>query len=69
MLQLCAGLAATSNPFCVNGEQFLSRNREMPGDMHGLMRRSKMYRGTFWRPGTFCSWFMNTVFSFARETR
>jgi hypothetical protein len=55
MLQLCAGLAATSNPFCVNGEQFLSRNREMTGDMHGLMRCSKMYRGTFWHPGTFCS--------------
>jgi hypothetical protein len=33
MLQFGAGLAVTSNPFCVNGEQFLSRNREMLGDM------------------------------------
>ncbi len=33
MPQFAAGLAATSNPFCVNGEEFLSRNREMLGDM------------------------------------
>jgi hypothetical protein len=41
MLQFGAGLAATSNPFCVNSEGFLSRNREMPGDMQGLQGRSK----------------------------
>jgi hypothetical protein len=33
MPQFGAGLAATSNPFCVNGEEFLCRNREMLGDM------------------------------------
>ena len=41
MLQFGAGLAATSNPFCVNSEGFLSRNREMPGDMQGLKGRGK----------------------------
>jgi len=32
MPQFGAGLAATSNPFCVNGEEFLSGNREMLSD-------------------------------------
>ncbi len=32
MLQLGPWLAATSNPFCVNGEEFLSGNREMLSD-------------------------------------
>ena len=31
MLQFGASLIASSNPFCVNGEKFLSRNRERPG--------------------------------------
>src|SRR6478672_10121643 len=29
---------ASSNPFRVNGEQFLSRDREMPGDRRGRAR-------------------------------
>jgi hypothetical protein len=33
MLQFDAAPVATSNAFSVNGEQFLSRNREMLGDM------------------------------------
>jgi hypothetical protein len=40
MLQFGAGLAVRSNPFCVNGEQFLSRNREMLGDMRDGGRKS-----------------------------
>jgi hypothetical protein len=32
MLQFDTALAATSNPFSVNDNRFLSRNREMPGD-------------------------------------
>jgi hypothetical protein len=32
MLQFDTAPAATSNPFSVNDKQFLSRNREMPGD-------------------------------------
>jgi hypothetical protein len=32
MPQFGAGLAATSNPFCVNGEEFLSGDREMLSD-------------------------------------
>jgi len=39
MPQFAAGLAATSNPFCVNGEEFLSRNREMFGDMTAVPSR------------------------------
>jgi len=38
MLQFGAALAAASNPFCVNGEGFLSRNREVPADMRGRRR-------------------------------
>jgi len=38
MLQFGAALAATSNPFCVNGEEFLSRNSEMPADMRRRRR-------------------------------
>jgi len=38
MLQFGAALAAASNPFCVNGAGFLSRNREMPADMRGRRR-------------------------------
>jgi hypothetical protein len=53
MLQFGASLIASSNPFCVNGKQLLSRNRERPGDRRGLMRRSKMNRGTFSHSGTF----------------
>jgi hypothetical protein len=55
MLQFGASLIASSNPFCVNGEKFLSPNRERPGDMRGLMRRSKVNCGTFSHSGTFCS--------------
>jgi len=33
MPQFGAALAAASNPFCVNGEELLSRNREMFGDI------------------------------------
>jgi hypothetical protein len=32
MLQFDTAPAATSNPFSVNDQQFLSRNREMLGD-------------------------------------
>jgi len=39
MVQFGAALAAASNPFCVNGEQILSRNREMPGDMRAAPSR------------------------------
>jgi hypothetical protein len=39
MRQFGAALIPTSNPFCVNGEQFPSRNREMPGGRRGLMRQ------------------------------
>ena len=35
MLQLDAALLVTSNPFSVNGKQFVSRNREMLDDMRG----------------------------------
>jgi hypothetical protein len=36
MLHFGAGLAATSNPFCVKSEGFVARNGEMPGDMDEL---------------------------------
>jgi hypothetical protein len=35
MLQFEAAPVVTSNPFSVNGKQFVSRNREMLGDMRG----------------------------------
>jgi hypothetical protein len=43
MLQFGAALAAASNPFCVNGEQFLSRNREILGDMRGRPARHRTH--------------------------
>jgi hypothetical protein len=55
MFQFGAGLAATSNPFCVNSEGFLARNGEMPGDMQGLWGCGKRIGGTFSHSGTFCS--------------
>jgi hypothetical protein len=39
MPQFGAALAATSNPFCVNGEEFLSRNPEILGDMAAVPSR------------------------------
>jgi hypothetical protein len=33
MLQFGTALAAASNPFCVNGEEFLSCHREMLEEM------------------------------------
>jgi hypothetical protein len=47
MLQFGAALAAASNPFCVNGEQFLSRNREMPCDMPTGPARHRLCAGSF----------------------
>jgi len=45
MPQFAAGPAATSNPFCVNGKEFLSRNREMLGDMIACPPRVYRRRG------------------------
>jgi len=39
MLQFGTARSAPSNPFCVNGEEFLSRNREMLGDMTAVPSR------------------------------
>ena len=49
MLQFAAGLVVTSNPFCVNGKEFLSRNREMFGDMCDRAREASPMRRAHFR--------------------
>jgi hypothetical protein len=41
MLQFDAAPVVTSNPFSVNGSQFVSRNREMVGDMRDKAARHR----------------------------
>jgi hypothetical protein len=45
MLQFDAAPVVTSIPFCVNGKEFLSLNREMLGDV----RRGRKASGSFGR--------------------
>jgi hypothetical protein len=53
MLHFGAGLAATSNPFCVNSEGFLARNGEMPGDMDDSRGAANGYVELFLTPERF----------------
>ena len=47
MLQFGAGLAATSNPFCVNSEGFLSGNRENARRYAGTLGPQQMDSWSF----------------------